>query len=180
MKKEFIAALLGAVLLTGCGQKTPETPPVVTIDAGGVSVSNTTTVSSWNNTVHLINGTASDWIDEYGEPLFFPIGTVFQVTLPEKTVSPDSIKVTDTHISEDGNPKYEQKAAVTEVTPEISGNIISFSLDDHWATGLSSNSEDYKEGTAWRCFEITCSWGENVCVYTFCVRSNPITIMDNE
>lgn len=180
MKKKFIAALIGAVILTGCGQNIPETPPVVTIDAGGVSVSNTTTVSAWNNTVHLINGTASDWIDKYGDPLFFPIGTVFQVTLPEEIVSPDSITVTDTLICEDGTPKYDKKAAIVDLTPEVNKNVITFSLDNHWATGLSSNSEDYKEGTAWRCFEVTCSWGENVCVYTFCVRANPILIMDIE
>lgn len=179
MKKKLIAALLGAVLFTGCGQKIPETPPVVTIDAAGVSVSNTTNISAWDNTVYLIDGTASEWLDKYGEPLYFPKGTVFQVILPEKTASPDKITVTDTLIREDGTPKYEQKAAVTEVTPEINENIISFALDDHWATGLSSNSEDYKEGSALRCFEISCSWGENICIYTFCVKSDPITVMDN-
>lgn len=179
MKKKLIAALLGAVLFTGCGQKIPETPPVVTIDAAGVSVSNTTNISAWDNTVYLIDGTASEWLDKYGEPLYFPKGTFFQVILPEKTASPDKITVTDTLINENGTPKYEQKAAVTEVTPEINENIISFALDDHWATGLSSNSEDYKEGSALRCFEISCSWGENICIYTFCVKSDPITVLDN-
>lgn len=179
MKKKLIAALLGAVLFTGCGQKIPETPPVVTIDAAGVSVSNTTNISAWDNTVYLLDGTASEWLDKYGEPLYFPKGTVFQVILPEKTALPDKLTVTDTLIREDGTPKYEQKAAVTEVTPEINENIISFALDDHWATGLSSNSEDYKKGSALRCFEISCSWGENICIYTFCVKSDPITIMDD-
>lgn len=179
MKKKLIAALLGTVLFTGCGQKIPETPPVVTIDAAGVSVSNTTNISAWDNTVYLLDGTASEWLAKYGEPLYFSKGTIFQVILPEKTALPDKITVTDTLIGEDGIPKYEQKAAVTEVTPEISGNIISFSLDDHWATGLSSNSEDYKEGSAWRCFEISCSWGENICIYTFCIKSDPITIMND-
>ena len=45
---------------------------------------------------------------------------------------------------------------------------------------LSSDSADYKEGAAWRCFEITCTWGENVCVYTFCVRTNPAVIINIE
>jgi len=180
MKIKIIAAFLATVFLTGCGQKTPESPPTVTIDADGVSVSNITNISAWDNTIYLLDETASDWISEYGEPLFFPIGTVFQVTLPEKTALPDSITVTDTHIREDGTPKYDKKAAIVELTPEINENVITFSLDNHWATGLSSNSEDYKEGIAWRCFEVTCCWGENVCVYTFCVRSNPILIMDIE
>lgn len=178
MKLKFIAALIGAVLLTGCGKKAPETPPVVSIDAGGISVSNTANISAWDNTVYLLDGTASDWIAEYGEPVFFPLGTVFRVTLPEKTAVPDSITVTDTLIREDGTAKYDKKAAVNEVIPVIEENIVSFSLDNHWATGLSSNSENYKEGAAWRCFEISCSWGENVCVYTFCVRTNPIMIME--
>lgn len=180
MKTKIFAALLGVVLLTGCGKKAPETPPEVSVDAGGISVSNTSSISAWDNTVYLLDGTASDWIAEYGEPVFFPLGTVFSVIIPEKTTAPDSVTVTDTLINEDGTPKYDKKAAVNELTPVIEENIISFSLENHWATGLSSNSEDYQEGAAWRCFEITCTWGENVCVYTFCVRSNPIMIMDVE
>ncbi|MBQ8176794.1 MAG: hypothetical protein IJ035_07170 [Oscillospiraceae bacterium] len=180
MKNKLIAVILGAVLLTGCGQKAPETPPTITVEAGGISVSNTVNISAWDNTVYLLNGTASEWIDKYGEPVFFPSGTVFSVAIPEKIAVPDSITVTDTLICEDGTPKYDERAAVVELTPEINGNVVSFSLDNHWATGLGSNSEDYKEGAAWRCFEISCSWGENVCVYAFCVRSNPIMIMDIE
>lgn len=180
MKMKFITVLICAVLFTGCGQKVPETPPTVEIDAGGISVSNTANISAWDNTVYLLDGTASDWLEEYGEPVFFPLGTVFSVTLPEKVTVPDLITVTDTLICEDGTPKYDKKAAVNILTPEIEENVVTFSLDNHWATGLSSNSEDYQEGAAWRCFEITCTWGENVCVYTFCVRSNPIMIMDIE
>ena len=180
MKMKLIAALMGAVLLTGCGGKIPETPPAVTVDAGGISVSNTANISAWDNTVYLLDGTASDWLAEYGEPVFFPLGTVFRVTIPEKTVAPNSVTVTDTLIREDGTPKYDKKAAVNELTPEIEGNVVTFTLDDHWATMLSSNSVDYQEGAAWRCFEVTCTWGENVCVYTFCVRTNPAVIMDIE
>ncbi len=178
MKKKLFAALFAAVLFTGCGAKTPEAPPAVKIDAGGISVLNTANISAWDNTVYLLDGTASDWLNKYGEPAFFPLGTIFRVAIPEKTAAPDSITVTDTLICEDGTPKYEKKAAVIEIEPEIDGNVVSFSLDNHWATGLSSNSEDYQEGAAWRCFEITCTWGENVCVYTFCVRTNPIMIME--
>ncbi len=177
MKMKLIAALLSAIILTGCGQKVPETPPVVEIDAGGITVSNTANISCWDNTVFMLDGTASDWLAEYGEPVFYPLGTVFRVTLPEKTAAPDTVTVTDTLIHDDGTPKYDEKAAVNEVIPEIEENTITFSLDNHWATGLSSNSEDYQEGAAWRCFEIACTWGENVCVYTFCVRTNPIMIM---
>lgn len=119
MKTKIIAALLGAVLLTGCGKKIPETPPAVLIDAGGISVSNTANVSCWNNTVYLLDGTASDWIAEYGEPIFFPLGTVFRVVIPEKTAAPDKITVIDTLIREDGTPKYDKKAAVNELTPII-------------------------------------------------------------
>ena len=109
MKIKLIAALLGVIIFTGCSQKIPETPPVIEIDAGGVSVSNTANISCWDNTVYLLDGTASDWLAEYGEPLFFPLGTIFSVTLPEKTAAPDSIIVTDTLIREDGTPKYEKK-----------------------------------------------------------------------
>lgn len=179
MKKKFITALISVLILTGCGQKVPETPPAVEIDAGGITVPNTSNTSYWDNTVYLLNGTASDWIDEYGKPMFFPIGTIFCVTIPPKSVAPDSVTVTDTLIQEDGTPKYDKKAAIIEVVPQIEENVITFSLENHWASGLSSNSEDYKEGTAWHCFEITCNWGENVCVYTFCVRTNPMMIMDN-
>jgi len=68
MKIKIIAAFLATVFLTGCGQKTPESPPTVTIDADGVSVSNITNISAWDNTIYLLDETASDWISEYGEP----------------------------------------------------------------------------------------------------------------
>ncbi|MBQ5320385.1 MAG: hypothetical protein J6K17_14950 [Oscillospiraceae bacterium] len=178
MKIKFIAAIMCAVILTGCGAKIPETPPAVMVDAGGISVSNTANISAWDNTVYLLDGTASDWLSEYGEPVFFPLGTVFSITIPEKTTLPDKITVTDTLINKDGTPKYDERAAIVELIPQINENIVSFYLDNHWATGLSSNSEDYKEGASWRCFDVTCSWGENVCVYTFCVRTNPIMIME--
>ncbi len=180
MKNKFIAALIAAVILTGCGQKLPETPPEVEIDAGGISVSNTANISCWDNTVYLIDGTASEWLAEYGEPVFFPLGTVFRVTIPQKTALPDSISVYDTLIREDGTPKYDKKAAVNEVEATIEENVITFSLENHWASMLSSNSEDYREGAVWRCFEVNCSWGENVCVYTFCVRTNSAIVMDVE
>ena len=180
MKTKIISALLSVILLAGCGKNTPETPPSVTVDAGGISVSNTTSLSCWNNTVYLLNGAADDWIEKYGEPIFLPLGTVFRVTIPSNSAEPDTIVVKDILINEDGSPKYDEKAAVNELSATLEDNIITFSLDNHWASGLSSDSEDYKEGAVWRCFEITCTWDENVCVYSFCVRTNPTFIFEQD
>lgn len=175
MKMKIIALLACAALIfSGCGNKIPKEPPEVSVTAGGTSVGSTVNLSCWGNTVYLLDATASEWIEKYGEPLFYPNGTVFEIIIPEKNTAPDKVTVTDTLIRPDGTMKYDKRAAVVDITPEVNGNVISFSLDTHWATALSSGLADYEDGSAFRCFDVTCHWGDNVCVYTFCIRSDPV------
>ncbi len=173
MKINFALIILCMLfMLSSCGSKSPTEPPEIIVDAGGSTVSNTSSISSWDNTVYLLDSTSEKWIDVYGEPVYYPLGTVFRVTLSEKTAAPDRVTVTDTVIRQDGSMKYDERAAVKNVSPEISENVVSFPLDAHWAAMLSSNLADYEQGAVWRCFEVTCEWGNNSCIYTFCVRTD--------
>lgn len=175
MKMKIYAVLACAALLfSGFGNKIPKEPPAVTVNAGDASVNSTVNLSCWDNTVYLLDVTASEWIEKFGEPVYFPDGTVFEVVIPEKNAAPDKVTVTDTLIRPNGTMKYDERAAVVDITPEVSGNVIFFSLDSHWAIALSSDLADYEKGTAFLCFDVTCHWGDNVCVYTFCVRSDPV------
>ncbi len=170
--KKLAAAVITAALLTACGGKVPETPPTVQITADGTQVANTVNETFWDNTVYIMDGTAADWLEQYGAPVYYPDGTTFEIVLPKKNAAPDSVKLTDSIISEDGSYKYDKRAAIREIIPHINENVISFTLDGHPASMLSSQLSDYESGAVLRCFELTCKWGDNECVYTFCIRSD--------
>lgn len=170
--KPLAAILISAAILTACGKKVPETPPVANVTAGDLQVANIMNESCWNNTVYILNGTAEEWLEQYGVPAYYPNGTIIKIVLPEKTASPDSVKLTDSIIREDGSLKYDERAAVTEIKPDINENVISFALDGYMASSLSSSLADYENGAVLRCFELTCKWGDNECIYTFCIRTD--------
>ncbi len=170
--KKLAAAVITAALLTACGGKVPETPPAAQVTADGVQVANVVNKTCWDNTVYIMDGTAAEWLEQYGDPVYYPDGTVFEVALPKKNTAPDSVKLTDSVIREDGSLKYDETAAVRELVPQINENVISFTLDGYPASMLSSQLSDYENGAVLRCFELTCKWGDNECVYTFCIRSD--------
>lgn len=170
--KKLAAAVITAALFTACGAKVPETPPSVQITANGAQVENTVNETCWDNTVYIIDGTAADWLEQYGDPVYYPDGTTFEIVLPKKNTVPDSVRLTDSVIRDDGSLKYDESAAVCELVPEINENVISFTLEGHMASMLSSQLSDYESGAVLRCFELTCKWGDNECVYTFCIRSD--------
>ncbi len=170
--KIFAAIAVSAIMLTACGEKIPETPPAVQVTADGAQVANIVNETCWDNTVYIMDGTAADWLEQYGDPVYYPDGTTFEVALPEKNTAPDSVDLTDSVICEDGSYKYDIRAAVREIIPHINENVISFTLDGHPASMLSSQLSDYESGAVLRCFELTCKWGDNECVYTFCIRSD--------
>lgn len=170
--KIFAAIAASAVMLTACGEKAPKTPPVVQITADGVPVENIVNETCWDNIVYIIDGTAADWLEQCGDPIYYPDGTAFEIVLPKKNAAPDSIKLTDSVISSDGSLKYNENSAVRELVPETNENVISFTLEGHMASMLSSQLSDYESGAVLRCFELTCKWGDNECVYTFCIRSD--------
>ena len=178
--KIFAAIAASAIMLTACGEKIPETPPAVQITADGAQVANTVNETCWDNTVYIIDGTAADWLEQYGDPVYYPDGTTFEVALPKKNTAPDSVTLTDSVIREDGSYKYDKRAAIREIDFNMNENVISFTLDGHPASMLSSQLSDYESGATLRCFELKCKWGENECIYTFCIRSDASVVAYSE
>lgn len=196
--KKAIMALTAALLMTSCGKNIPETNSEISVSSGGKEIAFISEKlypedeegEAYSNVAakHDLRDTdrnsassyvsSESWIEQSGEPEYFPIGSVFEMKFPEDLGIPESISINDVLITSEGKLRYDSRAAVKEAVPEINGDTVSFVLDDHLASALSSDSADYKKGTAYRSFGITCEWGEERYRYTFCVRSDPAFIWE--
>lgn len=115
------------------------------------------------------NGTPAEWLKQCGEPLYYANGTIFSVALPDNA---ESVNVTDTVIRDDGNPKYDLKAAAREPDFDIFGGAVHIRLEGHTAAFLSSNLADYDAGACLRSFDIEFVSEDTEHKYTFCIRSD--------
>ncbi len=94
-------------------------------------------------------------IDSYENPPYVPLGSTIKLQINEDF--PDTINVTDIIVRSDGSPKYDRRLD-KEVEYAVSGNAISFAVENNWVTALSSNSEDYKKGNTYRWYYVQCGW----------------------
>lgn len=115
------------------------------------------------------NGTPAEWLKQCGEPIYYANGTIFAVALPDNA---ESVRVTDTVIRDDGNPKYDLKAAAREPDFDIFDGAVHIRLEGHTAAFLSSNLADYDAGACLRSFDIEFVSEETERKYTFCIRSD--------
>jgi hypothetical protein len=85
---------------------------------------------------------------------------------------PDSIKVYDILLDDEGNNMYTEREII-EIPVELNDGKYSFKIENHIATALSSNSDDYQEGKKWnRGFRIIAAWGENECEFAFIIKTD--------
>lgn len=168
MKKALTLVLLCALGLTSCGKAEVNFAD----ESGIISAAANSEKVKLNENMLLENGSPAEWLERYGDPIYYVNGTRFEFTLPDNA-DPDSVKVTDTVINADGEPKYDIKAASRE--PEyfdVWNGVVSFRLEGHPAAFLSSYLADYETGACLRSFDIEfVSEGEEY-KYTFCIRSD--------
>lgn len=178
--KRIIMSLIMASALTSCGNRLQEETSEISISSCGKEIAFISEEfypsDEENSASEFVS--AESWLEQAGEPEYYPDGSLFEIKFPEDMGIPDSVSINDVLITSDGKLKYDKSVAVKEAVPVINDNTVSFVLDKHLATSLSSNSEDYKKGSAYRSFGIICGWGDEQYRYTFCIRSDPDHIME--
>ncbi|MCL2121282.1 MAG: M56 family metallopeptidase [Clostridiales bacterium] len=94
---------------------------------------------------------------------------------------PSSISVIEVIANADGSRKYaEQTDKTLEI--ELSGsNLATFRIEKNIGDMLSSNSDDYLSGNAWRWYRIFCNDdGRSVTEYGLWLRTDPAITMEGE
>ncbi|MDE5859562.1 MAG: hypothetical protein K2H23_04160 [Oscillospiraceae bacterium] len=170
MKKFLPILLICALVLTSCGKN--DSIENTYNESSEISEAIYSSKVILDESIYLENCTAAEWLEQMGEPVYYLNGTQFEFTLPNNADA-ESVKVTDTVINSDGNPKYDIKAASRE--PEyfdVWNGVVSFRLNGHPAAFLSSYLADYEPGACLRSFDIEFVSDGKEHKYTFCVRSD--------
>ncbi|HSN66237.1 MAG TPA: hypothetical protein VLS94_06325, partial [Fusibacter sp.] len=94
-----------------------------------------------------------------------------EVVIDATNFETELFTVEDAILKQDGTFKYgEQSTTVYEV--EVVDGIAKFQLPDHFATSLSSNTEDYKPGHTIRAFVLRAKIDKADFVFAFVIRTN--------
>jgi hypothetical protein len=122
-----------------------------------------------------------------GQSTVVPLGNKEQIPYvePGSTISinfgdvrPSSISVTEVIARADGSRKYaEMTDKILDV--ELSGrSLATFKVEQNIGDFLSSDSNDYLAGNAWRWYRIICNDdGRSVSEYSLWIRTDPAGIM---
>jgi hypothetical protein len=94
-----------------------------------------------------------------------------EVVIEATNFDTDLFTVEDAILKQDGTFKYgEQSTTTYEV--EVEDGIAKFLIPDHFATSLSSNSEDYKPGHTIRAFVLRSKIDQSDFAFAFVIRTN--------
>lgn len=94
-----------------------------------------------------------------------------EVVIEATNFEADLFTVEDAILKKDGTFKYgEQSTNVYDV--EVVDGIAKFQIPDHFATSLSSNTEDYKQGHTIRAFVLRAKIDKADFVFAFVIRTN--------
>ncbi|MDR3239957.1 MAG: hypothetical protein LBT44_07725 [Clostridiales bacterium] len=102
-----------------------------------------------------------------------------KISLTFRETRPSAISVTEIITKADGSCKYAE-ATDKQLELDYSGaNLVTFTVDKNWGDALSSHSEDYYSGNAWRCYRIIYSYnGENAEEAGIWLRTDPCMIFE--
>lgn len=100
---------------------------------------------------------------------YVKLGEVIQIEF--SNTAPDSYKLTDYILRDDGTFKYKKEIA-EPVNVEFEDKTATFRLDSNMAAFLSSNSKDYESGATIRGFRLTGEWLDQTKEITFVVRTD--------
>jgi hypothetical protein len=99
-----------------------------------------------------------------------------KISLNFGTNRPDAVSVIEVIANADGSRKY---SAPTDKTLEVvysGSNLVSFDIEKNFGDMLSSNSDDYLSGNAFRWYRILCDDGEIMTEYALWLRTDPAVI----
>lgn len=173
MRKTFFAiliALLAVSILSGCQSKTiPTEPPDIQVVVDKENINSGWTILKWDNQELQAGNGLKDFVtSSTGEEIpYYEIGKTIEVRFSSNP--PDNLVITESLIDENGNLKYTDKET-KEIPVELKSGKCSFEIAQHSASGLSSYHEESKKDI--HGFRLTARWGENVCQYVFCIKTD--------
>jgi len=157
------------ILITGLLLMTALTICLLSIRAANNAPFDATVISS-GKTERII-------IDSFKNPPYVPLGSIVQLYIIGDI--PVTVGITDILSKSDGSPKYDSRLdKAVEYT--ASGSTVSFTVEENWATALSSNSEDYKKGSSYRCYRVLFGWKNgDTKDYAIFLKTDPVIIFED-
>jgi len=165
----LIVYVMMILALSACAKATPE--PSLTIKIGDQSIKPIHCGDRYNESREDIERFLEFPFEDasWEELPYFALGE--EVVIEATNFDTDSITVEDAILKQDGTFKYgEQSTNVYEI--EVVDGIAKFEIPDHFATSLSSNSEDYKPGHTIRAFVIRTEIDKSDFAFAFVIRTN--------
>jgi hypothetical protein len=171
----FFAALF---CLGGCAKM--DAPPSIKVTAGGEALPSVYGLNKWDGSVYdrkdcfemLFEKRTADSLP------YIKIGEIVYISF--NGTAPGTVTLKEILLrGDDGTRKYNAQAD-TDISVEIKDGELLFTLEDSWATALSSNSADYRAGKNYRGYKMICTWGENECEYAFALRTDPPFVFEIE
>lgn len=148
-------------------------PPEVIISCGDTVLEHTLSLNTWDGANYdrqdSVIAIMSN-IENLDDIPYFPDDS--EIVIQILGAEPSKIIILDLLIKENGHLRYDERAAIIEeeYKPQT---ITTYTVSKHWATGLSSHTDDYKPKSALRGIKIVCDYGLNQCEYAFVYRSDP-------
>lgn len=164
-----ILCVLVTIPLSACGKGTPE--PSLTITIGDQSIKPIYYGDRYNESREDIERFLDFPFENatWEELPYVALGD--EVVIEATNFDTNSVTVEDAILKQDGTFKYgEQSTVIYEV--EVVDGIAKFQIPDHFATSLSSNSEDYKPGHTIRAFVLRAKIDKADFVFAFVIRTN--------
>ena len=170
------SALPGAPTST---RETGDEPPSITVMAGDISIGWQVGKNEWNGSIYdrmdnfhrIMSQTSFDDLPY--------VGNGETITIQFAGDVPESYTLTEYILRDTGDMKYNIPGMECVISFDSDG-FGAFFVEPNFATGLSSNSEDYLPGNTIKGYRLVCRWGRNVCEYGFIIRSDAFVSMSFE
>lgn len=155
----------------------PKDPPEIMIDVDGLSLDYIVKATKWNEDAGKLK--EKDAFDQIlKKEQFIPTIQVIGLGGDEgKTITinfgqsiPDSIRVYDAMLEDDGKVLYGDKLILEQAVKIIDNSKIQIPLGQHFALALSSSSEAYNKDW-YRLFRVECKWLDKECNYAFLINT---------
>ena len=165
----LIVYVMMVLALSACAKATPE--PSLTITIGDQSIKPIHYGDRNNESREDIERFLNFPFENatWEELPYFALGE--EVVIESTNFETDLFTVEDAILKQDGTFKYGEQSTISYEIEVVEG-IAKFQLPDHFATSLSSNTEDYKPGHTIRAFVIRAKIDKSDFAFAFVIRTN--------
>jgi len=165
----IIIDILSSTIFIGCtSQIQTQEPPKLTITIGDNEIEYVTAKNKWNGELFDKQNNFRDILKEsYGiEPQYIEFGKIAIINFENNP--PEKLTISDILIDIKGDKKY--LTPIIHLPLELKDGKCSFEIKKNIETGLDSYWAPNM--TYFRGFNMTATWGENQCEYSFIIKTD--------